>query len=771
MLRRWPQNAWAPDGLALAGLAVLALLFFWPLSLGLGWIPRGGGDLVSFLWPTYSYAAQSLHAGRLPLWNQTLYSGAPFAADNQSGLFYPPNLLVFLLWPALPYAAVEWLVVAHIWLAGAGMYLLLRVVLPPAAPLSRRLVPPLFAAAAYMCSDVFVTHIGNLNIVAVSSWLPIAFAVLVLAFSRASFGWAATAGAVLGVAALAGQAQMTLIVAGALVLFGIWQAIGSLLQRPAANAEPGATGHRLRRALNPLALTSVVFLVALGLSALAIVPAAQMAVYTGRARLDYAAAAEYSLPWSGLAGLFSPLLFGRGAADFWGSWQRVELGYTGVLTLFLAALAPFKHRNGLPLFLVGLAVFGLLVALGQNTPVHYVLYRLVPGFGQLRVPARFILLTDFSLAVLAGLGLARLGEVPRPRLIGAGLAVLALGAASTLVAFFSAPGHEAHRSNLFLGLAVMGSLLLAGVAVAVWAPHRVALGALLVLAAIDLVGQGAWVEVEPADPTLGYDHPQVVAFLRSQPGPTRVDNAAGAWAPDAAARYGLEDIGGISNPLALAAYQTYLGAVGARGTPLYNFLDAQFVLADKGHPPGDKSLVPVFADDPTLDVYLNTGAQPRIRLVYESRAMNSGSAAFGAIHAPAFDPSTSVVIDTASGLATPAVLDGHGAGVPGERNLFYTTYAPEAYTVVAKTPAPAYLVFSEVWYPGWRAWVDGSEVPVYQADLAFRAVFLPAAGQHTVTMRFDPWTWKLGFLVTVVTVLVLAGWPLARLLRRRRSAD
>ena len=51
-------------------------------------------------------------------WNPALYSGAPLAADNQSGLFYPINLVVFSLWPALPYAALEWLVVLHVWLAG-----------------------------------------------------------------------------------------------------------------------------------------------------------------------------------------------------------------------------------------------------------------------------------------------------------------------------------------------------------------------------------------------------------------------------------------------------------------------------------------------------------------------------------------------------------------------------------------------------------------------------------------------------------------------------
>ena len=221
---------------------------------------------------------------------------------------------------------------------------------------------------------------------------------------------------------------------------------------------------------------------------------------------------------------------------------------------------------------------------------------------------------------------------------------------------------------------------------------------------------------------------------------------------------GLEDIGGISNPLSLAAYETYAGAVGARGTPLYNFLNAQFVLADKGHPPGDSSLVPVFDGDPTLDIYLNTNAQPRIHLIYRSQIVNGGAEAFGALHAPQFDPATAVVLDASSALPAPAVLDGTGAQAAGPRNLFYTGYAPEDQTVVVQTPAPAYLVLSEVWYPGWRAWIDGVEVPVYQADLAFRAVFLPQAGQHTVTMRFDPLIWKFGLSVTLATLVLLAAW-------------
>src|SRR5260221_10048436 len=125
-------------------------------------------------------------------------------------------------------------------------------VLARAAPWrGRRLSPPLFAAVAFMFSDVFVTHVGNLNIVAVSAWLPWVFAALYLSFSRRALAWAAVAGVFLGVAALAGQAQMTLIVAGALGLYALWQA-GWRLARTA-----GSVNARGPHAAGPLASVAV----------------------------------------------------------------------------------------------------------------------------------------------------------------------------------------------------------------------------------------------------------------------------------------------------------------------------------------------------------------------------------------------------------------------------------------------------------------------------------------------------------------------------------
>ncbi len=150
-------------------LALAALGFFWRVVAGQNWMPADGGDLVSFLFPTYRFAAATLHQGWWPLWNPALYGGAPHIGDIQAGFLYPPNLLLFLLKPDFPYVALQWLSIGHIWFAGAGMYLLL------ARGLRVRRVAALTGALAFMFSDAFLVHFGNLNFNAVASWLPWVF--------------------------------------------------------------------------------------------------------------------------------------------------------------------------------------------------------------------------------------------------------------------------------------------------------------------------------------------------------------------------------------------------------------------------------------------------------------------------------------------------------------------------------------------------------------------------------------------------------------------
>jgi hypothetical protein len=266
----------------------------------------------------------------------------------------------------------------------------------------------------------------------------------------------------------------------------------------------------------------------------------------------------------------------------------------------------------------------------------------------------------------------------------------------------------------------------------------------------ELFAFGAFVEVDRADPSAGYTRGPAVDYLLSQPGPTRIDLSATKWQPDAPAVFGLESITGISNPLALAHYDRYYWSVGYRGSPQYNFLNAQFVVADKDSPPADSTFVPIFNEDPDVDIYLNTNAMPRVSLIYDPIFADSGDAAFAAIHDPAFNPASQVVIEGRPlDHSTTRLID-------PSTNLFYTDYAPGHFTVVAQTPSPAYLVFAEVWYPGWVAAVNGQTVSIIRANTAFMAVPVPS-GESTVTFNFTSPMLTIGAIITAITLLACAA--------------
>jgi hypothetical protein len=753
--------------LDLGGLAILALVvvaFFWPLVLGGYWIPRGGGDLVSFIWPMYRFAAHSLRLGQIPLWNPYVYGGAPFVADNQSGVFYPINLLVFALFGEPPYEVVEGLVVFHVWLAGVTMFALLR-------GLGLQQPAVVFGGVAFALSDLFVTHIGNLNLNATAAWLPLMLLLAHLALIQRSVGWAAGAGVVLALAALAGHGQM-LLYAG-LMLAGY---VAYRLVLEAANRKWEVAA--FKRLLQVCLLGATIVIVGVGAAALTLFPAWEMAGHTGRGHLAYEEATAYSLPPRALVGLLVPGFYGRGEVAFWGSWSRVEVGYAGVATLALAVLGVCvwasaqvcrrrvgksverKEREwvgeGFPGgFFVLLAVLGFVLAIGQYTPVYWVLYRFVPTFDQVRVPARLIVLADLGLAALAAYGLDRLRLSCFSRWVGLGAVMAAPGllAIGLWQARTVPPARVAQATNSI----VVASVLLVSSGVLVRLTRRFRWGAwlLVVLLAADLIALGSMLEAEPNDPTLGFSHADVVAFLRRDANLFRIESSpARAWQPDAALVHGLYDIGGVFNPLGVAPYHAYRWAVGERGAPLYDLLGVKYVLADKGKPPGDERLVPVYTENSEMDVYLNTEALPIALLVYDTRVVADHAAAWAALFDD-FDPAQVVILEERQAGDLPALGD-RGLESEGGR-IEFVRYDLNEIELAVEIERGGWLVLSEVYYPGWRATVDGEQTEVLRADYTFRAVRLEP-GEHTVRTWFAPWTWTVGLMVSVATWAGLAVW-------------
>lgn len=102
-----------------------------------------------------------------------------------------------------------------------------------------------------------------------------------------------------------------------------------------------------------------------------------------------------------------------------------------------------------------------------------------------------------------------------------------------------------------------------------------------------------------------------------------------------------------------------------------------------------------------------------------------------------------------------------------EMRILY--YRPEEVRLRADLAAPGFVVLTDSYYPGWRAWVDGQEVEILAADHLFRAVYLPP-GKHILEFRYTSSSFAAGLLITQLTLglalaLVLAQ-GLARVLLR-----
>ncbi len=120
------------------------------------------------------------------------------------------------------------------------------------------------------------------------------------------------------------------------------------------------------------------------------------------------------------------------------------------------------------------------------------------------------------------------------------------------------------------------------------------------------------------------------------------------------------------------------------------------------------------------------------------------------------DPRTTVVLQTSE---LPRTAEG-GGGVT------WTWRDSDRIELSVDAKADSIVVVSDTDYPGWEATVDGVATPILRANLAFRAVALPA-GKHQVTMRFRPRPARAGLIVSTLSIVGL----LAFCGRRKKSAS
>jgi hypothetical protein len=136
---------------------------------------------------------------------------------------------------------------------------------------------------------------------------------------------------------------------------------------------------------------------------------------------------------------------------------------------------------------------------------------------------------------------------------------------------------------------------------------------------------------------------------------------------------------------------------------------------------------------------------------------------------PAFDPAGTVLLEAPPRINLPTTAP---ASQPGDR-VTAELIEGGGLNIHTHTDADGYLVVSEVFYPGWRATMDGKPVAIERADSVIAALPLPA-GKHDIQFVFDPLSVKVGLALTAATwlaAMAMAGVIATTAMRKRQRAE
>jgi hypothetical protein len=85
------------------------------------------------------------------------------------------------------------------------------------------------------------------------------------------------------------------------------------------------------------------------------------------------------------------------------------------------------------------------------------------------------------------------------------------------------------------------------------------------------------------------------------------------------------------------------------------------------------------------------------------------------------------------------------------------SYRPEDVTLDVRADSACFLLFQDVWYPGWKGYVDGVRTRILPTDIGMRAIDIQA-GAHRVEMKYRPRSIELGLALTCIGIVLSVAY-------------
>jgi hypothetical protein len=756
-------------------------------------------DQAYQFYPWRVYVSRALRQGFLPFWNPYVYCGTPLMAEDQPAVLYPLNILSYALPPP---DAVLFTAVARLFIAGLATYWFVRT-------LGGDQFGAVVSAVTLTFSGFMIVWLGHPH-TNVAAWLPALFLTVEWLHRRPSLRHIALVAVVVGAQLTGGHAETALYTLSAGSLYCLFRMV---------------TTWWSSRGLKPAVIRLLAFAAAavlgMALASIHLLPFLEWLQHSAelqwRAGLGGLRATRLG-PKHWLAGLLPMLLpnvfnnptWSGEYRSFFPGWNYVEQTlYVGVIGLSLAVgVIVARRRDKQVWFLAALGLVALGAAL--RLPVfdwvnHLPLFN-IAAYG------RFRLVYTFCVSVLAGLGAQEVvNRANKDGLLRAVIWLLAGLVLIGIVVLLTAPRMLAEMQATTLmpevrqlpqavlsrafsasNVGMYWPLLIASVGVLMLALYLRGIlsrkfmpAILLLLVVVDLFALGMGYHTTIRE---GFIFPEVPALqlIKADSDIFRVMGTNIDLMPNTSIVHGLYDVRGLDFPgrryreLCLAiGGQDWLGygiLFTERLQPrLLGLLNVKYLLSSSRLGPERLRDLRLLDVDKDISIYENLSCLPRAFVVHRVRVSKDSQSVLRTLQDPEFDLGSEIILekapppDFAAGAAEghvelPRSQDGGtGQGDSSRATVEITRYEANYVRISANTLADGFLFLSDSYYPGWKAYVDGVESEIYQADYAFRAVYL-TTGRHTVEFSYEPTPFRLASSASLLALLgiialLVSPWP------------
>jgi len=694
-------------------------------------------DPVIQIYPWRKTVIDNIKEGFIPLWNPYSFSGQPLLANIQSSPFQFSNFL-FIILPFNYAWAIQ--IILPVVLTGLFTYFFLR-------RLKLSQIASLFGSFVLPFSGFFVSWQLWGTIIASAMWLPLILLSAINIASKISPIW-----------------FLIIIIAVSQTIFsGHWQTALYVL---IASTFYIIYLFYLNKNIKSLIISLLAISLGVFISAIQSLPSLEFISLSAR-DLDqnyFIGRQDWFLPIQHLAQIAIPDFFGNPTRyNYYGIWNYGEfVTYIGVIPLIFALIAIIKPSKKI-FFFIFLSLFSLLFMF--ENPISKLIYLSDIPIISSTQPSRIIFLFVFSLSILAAFGFDdylnkkfSLKLLVSPLVIISFLLLIVIYSSLKIDSFISIDNINPlaislRNSFLTLVLIIFGIFLIFLKKIKV---SYILLSILIILVTLfDLFRFGSryitfsklsWIFPETS----------TTEFLKSKEKPFRIISTdRRIFNGNTPAIYSIESVSGY-DPLFLRKYATFVsswesnkkseaGSYNRIVTPqnynskIASYMNVDYIVTFDVIESDKFTLV---NNEGLTNVYKNNEAFPRFFFVNEIVKLDTDSDVLSKL----FEAETNLRKSAFSTELEFSTSD-------FSSSLEINDYSDQLISIHTKLDRDAPLVSSNIFYPGWKVYIDGNESKINTVNFMFQGLIVPE-GEHQLEFKFEPQSFYNGAYVSASASII-----------------